>query len=882
MPRCFLLLLAAFLLPTGALAEDKAASLQSDGRGVRASDRTVDIQNLALDLEVDIKGRSVRGTATHTLSPLRSGLMEFRLHAVALNVSSVVLDGQETTFRTVPTQLIVALPSPSVAGATHTVVISYSATPQLGLHFRAPGANSPDTYNEVWSQGEDSDNRHWFPTWDEPDDRFTYSGTFTVPSRFTAVSNGRLMSKAAATAKPGWTTWTYALSEQDLVSYLVMFAAAEYRVLSERWRNRPVLAYLPPDVDDATGRRAVGRTTEMLDFMSEVTGVEYPYPGYSHVFVQRFLYTGMENTTATVMERNTLFPAELAAHSQWTESVVAHELAHQWFGDQLTTRDWSHMWLNEGITTFLEGWWWRHAHGPEEWADKVFGRVARVVSADERSPRPMVVDFFTREGSRKNSNVYTKGSAVMNGLRAMVGEEDFGRAFRAYVAENQHAMVTTRDLQRSFEDTLGLDLSWYFQQWAYLAGHPVLSVKHAWDAEQRVVRIDLAQTQEVSGNVPLFVLPVDLEIGTTSGVERRRVWLEGATASLVLSLPEAPKWIGVDPDGGLMAKVEQEQTDDEWAATLTGATSPYAKRLAWAAVGGREKPPGPVLRAAVTGVLMDGEAHPTWRRLAVEALGSWKDEVSAQTLVDALGRLGGFNSGGVPGIEQDTRLQHKLAERLGNQEHSEPVIAALKTLHQRGGNVVVTTRALRSLGKVSKTDGLIRARADLGKPGGHLDERWRGAIDLLGSDGERKDLDRLEALRDPSAAHRTRSAALRASARIANREPVGKKRDAARAVVARDAERSLDDLHLRGVQTAVGVLGSIGDKRSVTALQSARSACTVEVLRDAMTRAIESIRTRKESDPDPETNGEMTAQLKKLQEQLDELEKQMKDMQERR
>ena len=132
------------------------------------------------------------------------------------------------------------------------------------------------------------------------------------------------------------------------------------------------------------------------------------------------------------------------------------------------------MWLNEGITAFLEDWWWDYAYGPEEGADKSFGRVLRTLGAEKKNPKPLVVDFFTREGTRKSHNVYAKGSAVISGLRAMLGEEDFGRAFRAYVAEHQHGMVTTNDLQRAFEDTTGLDLSWYFQQWAYLAGHPVL------------------------------------------------------------------------------------------------------------------------------------------------------------------------------------------------------------------------------------------------------------------------------------------------------------------------------------------------------------------------------------------------------------------------
>ncbi len=872
-------LVGALLLATPALAEDAKPALQSDGRGVRSSDRMVDIQHLALDLEIDVLGKRIAGTATHTLQPLRSGLNEIRLHAVALDVSAVTVDGAVASFRTLPEQLSIALPAPSTAGSTHTVEITYSASPQLGLHWRLPGPDSPDTHPEVWSQGEDEDNRWWFPTWDEPDDRFTYSGSYTVPDRFTAVSNGRLVSKESA--RPGWTTWTYALTDQDLVSYLVMLAVAEYRLASDTWRDRPLLAYGPPDVDGATLRRAVARTGEMLDFMSEVTGTEYPYPSYSQVFVQRFIYGGMENTTATIMEAKLLYPEELAPHARWTEAVVAHELAHQWFGDQMTCRDWSHMWLNEGMTSFLEDLWWEHAHGPEEGADKSFGRVLRTLGAEKKNPKPLVVNFFTREGSRKSHNVYSKGSAVMSGLRALLGEEDFGRALRAYAAEHQHGMVTTDDLQHAFEDTTGLNLSWYFQQWAYLAGHPVLSVKHAWDAEQRTLRVDLKQTQEVGGEVPLFVLPVDLQIAAVDGaVQTRRVWMDGAEASLVLPVEAGVSWVGLAPAGGLLAKVEQEQSDEEWTAILTSEqASPHSKRLAWHSVVNRKKPPSDALRAAVVGTLMDADAHIVWRRLAVDALGEWKDEASIEALITALGRLGGGSGGGAPGIEQLTTLQSAIA-RLLSKAPEGPAVAALETLHARGGNVMVTGQALSSLGEVDGDAALRLARGDLNRGGGYNNHRWRYALGVLGEHGDVKDLARLARYRAPSMDHRTRSDALRASAQIANRQPVGKARDAAREVVSEDAEASLADLNLRGVQGAVGVLTNVGDLDSVKKLQAARSASTIPVVRDAMTRAIEAIRTRKEEDPTKkEDGGELTAQVKKLAEQLDALSKQLEDLQ---
>ena len=869
---CAVLLLALLGAPPPlAQAGEPPPASRPDGRNEVSLDRTVDILSLSLDLRLDVTGGSISGSATHRVKALRTGLREIRLHAVGLDVQQVTIDGEPTPFRLLPEQLAIALPGPSDPSAELSVAVTYQATPQQGLHFRRPGPESSDTYTEVWSQGENTDNRHWFPTWDAPDDRFVYTGRFTAEERFSVLSNGRLTRRAPA--EPGWTTWTYALQDQDLVSYLVMVAAGEYKALGREWRGRPVLDLYPPDADEGAVRRATERVPEMLDFMSSATGVEYPYPGYSQVFVQRFIYTGMENTTATVLYRWLLYPEREAPHA-WrrTEAVLAHELAHQWFGDQITLRDWSHMWLNEGMTTFLEGWWTRYAHGPEVGADRLFRRYRSVIASDERSARPLVVDFHSRDGGRLSHNHYNKGASLMEMLRVLLGEEDFGRAFRRYSKERQHTNVDTGDLQRIVEDTTGLALDWFFQQWVELAGHPRLAVEHAIDAEEGTLRVTVTQSQEVGGLVPLFTLPVDLAVVTDAGTVRRRLWLDRAeSASVVLDLGGALQFVAVDPDGGLLADIVQTQTDVEWAAQLTQGDLHYARRSAFHAVSERKGPPSEALRAVVTGLLADGAAHSVWRRQAAATLGAWTDAASRAALVAALGG---------PGVDADPTLQEAIIDALGEGESDPDVIAAMRAIWGRAGTDQVRASALQVLGKLLTEAAAPELRRALGGAAGHGEILHYVAVSGLGAHGDRKDIQRLARYRAPSNPHRLRTTAFLASSKIAERQPSKRERERAREPIARDAERALGDLNLRMVQAAVRVLGTVGDARSIPALQALQTTSTVPAVRDAAEAAVEQIRTRKDPDPN-EDDAAITARLKTLEEQLAELQGKLQTIEER-
>ena len=275
-----------------------------------------------LDLLLDPAAGSVEGTVTYTLARLRSEV--FELDQVGLQIDEVRLGGAPVQWWVEGDRLLIGL-SDAAEDAERvlaSLAIDYRATPRTGLHFRGPGTASAfadsagDAYPEVWSQGEQIDHRHWIPLWDHPNDRFTYTGRFALPDGY-----------------DDWKVLTN--SGLDMVSYLIMVTAAPYQVVGEEDNQ----VWVPQGTDDEVAQRARRAVPEMMRWFGWRTGVQYPWGPYRQVFVQRFIYGGMENTTATIEALRLLSGPSIAqTRGRRHQSVFAHELAHQWYGDLLTCR----------------------------------------------------------------------------------------------------------------------------------------------------------------------------------------------------------------------------------------------------------------------------------------------------------------------------------------------------------------------------------------------------------------------------------------------------------------------------------------------------------------------------------------------------------------
>jgi aminopeptidase N len=770
-----------------------AAPLAPDARGAVLPDRSFDMERLRLDLTLHPETRSVSGTATWTVRRLSPGPLV--LHQLGLAIEEVTVDGELASWRVDDDTVVV-----EIAGAGGDVALRYHATPRDGLHFRERG---PDAFPEVWSQGEGEDNRAWFPSWDVPNDRFVYEGTIAAP--------------------PGWKVLTN--SGQEVVSYLVMVAAGPYVVTGPSENE----VWALPDTTPEAIARVSDPVPSMMAHFAARTGVPYPWGPYRQVFVQRFLYSGMENTSATVEDRWMVSgPATEGTRRLGAQSVVAHELAHQWFGDLLTSRTWRELWLNEGFATFFADDWQATVEGPEFWAAGVRGRYRGALGKEA-----LVGRFFN---GGEAHNVYTKGAAVLQMLRTMLGDEVFWRGIRRYVSVHQHRLVETDDLRRAMEDESGQELGWFFQQWTELPNVPKLDVSHRYDG-----RLHVTVRQSTGEDQPAFTLPVEVE--AVAGEERvvGSGWLTGGQLDLVLPISRAPDFVAFDPRGGLLADVKQAQDPAAWSAQLAHG-APYARFVAAEALGETSE------AEALSAVVMDRRTARSLRIAAIRALG-------AQRATAALLPLTG---------DEDATVRSAVYGALGS-GFGATAVPALQAAVDREQNPDLVGAALTALARLSPAAALPRARARLRARS--LDDLRlvEAAANVIGEHGDAGDVARLLAIDGPD---RAPLYTLRAAAAIVKRRPDDRDNLAPR--VARRAEARLADLDLRGREAAVAVLGDVGDDTSVAVLERFRREERANGLPEAASAAITAIRSRGTPQATP---NEVEARLEALERRLDELQK---------
>ncbi|MEJ6480515.1 M1 family metallopeptidase [Nostoc punctiforme UO1] len=561
-------------------------------------DRPGQVEHIFLDLSLDIPKKSYQGSCSIRLLPIRNGIDRLTLDAVNLNIESVQVDDVPQNFDYDGEQLSIKLSETTQIGKRLLIAIAYSVEkPQRGIYFIQPDKHYPNKPTQVWTQGEDEDSRFWFPCFDYPGQLSTSEIRVRVPNPLVAISNGELID----TTEDGDCKIYHWLQQQVHPTYLMTLAVGDFAEIQDEWKGKPVTYYVEKGREE-DAKRSMGKTPRMIEFLSQKYGYPYPFPKYAQVCVDDFIFGGMENTSTTLLTDRCLLDERAALDNRNTESLVVHELAHQWFGDLVVIKHWSHAWIKEGMASYSEVMWTEQEYSLEEAAYYRFLEARRYISEDSsRYRRPMVTHVYREAIELYDRHIYEKGSCVYHMIRAQLGDELFWQAIQTFVQDNAHKTVETIDLLRAIEKATGHNLLFLFDQYVYRGGHPDFKVAYSWDGDAKLAKITVTQTQAAEGNnssKDLFDLKIPIGFGYTQqegrseelGVKNNSklttpnsqlkvfvVRINEREQSFYFPLENKPQYISFDVENNYLKTVALEYPIAELKAQLESDPNPISR-----------------------------------------------------------------------------------------------------------------------------------------------------------------------------------------------------------------------------------------------------------------------------------------------------------------
>ena len=548
-------------------------------------DRPGQVEHICLNLALNIPQKSYEGTCSIRLKPVRNGIECLTLDAVNLNIKSVKVGKNKQSFEYDGEQLQIKLKNPTQVGKSFTLTIAYSAEkPQRGMYFIGPDRLDRNKPVQVWTQGEDEDSRFWFPCFDYPGQLSTSEIQVKVPKELMAISNGELVS----VKEEGSGKIYHWCQNQVHPTYLMTLAVGDFAEIKDEWQGKPVTYYVEKD-RKADARRTMGKTPKMIEFFSNIFGYTYPYPKYAQVCVADFIFGGMENTSTTLLTDRCLLDERAALDDERSESLVAHELAHQWFGDLVVIKHWSHAWLKEGMATYCEVLWTDHEEGSDAAAYYLLGEARNYLSEDKtRYRRPIVTHVYRDAIELYDRHLYEKAGCVYHMIRAELGDELFFQAIATFVQDNAHNTVETIDLLRAIEKATGRNLLFLFDQYVYRGGHPEYKVAYSWDSDNSFGKVTVTQTQvknnkkDTNADKELFDLKIPIAFGykdDQDGIKLTNftVRIHEREQSFYFPLPEKPQFISFDAGNNYLKTVQLEYPITELKAQLKLDPDPISR-----------------------------------------------------------------------------------------------------------------------------------------------------------------------------------------------------------------------------------------------------------------------------------------------------------------
>jgi len=495
-----------------------------------------DVRHYRIDVRVKPELKTIDGRTTATVETMAPvALFEINLDD-RLTVAEVEVDGVVAVFEHDDGLIRVSLAPVWGVGERHSVLITYGGKPKVAL--KAPWIDgfvwsetpSGAPWIGVTGQGDGGDN--WWPCKDHPSDEPDegIDITLTVPDDLVGLSNGRLSAERDNGDGTITTEWHVSY---PINNYLVTLNIAPYVPIEEPYHGIDgtldetlIFWSLPENVEEA---RVMWR---QMPRILEVLGKRFgEYPFFEDKFwVAHASYLGMEHQTIVA------YGDQFEDNDYGFDSLLLHEVAHEWWGNKVTAKDWADFWLHEGFAVYAEALYVLDTLGEQRYLDY----MAKVRSGIHNRTAIVQGDDLTSAGAY-TGDIYPKGAWVLHMLRWILGDEQFFEIVWRFANDDSFAygFVETEDLMALVAEVSSRnDLDWFWDTYVFKAKLPRWSVSREARSGGDLVQL--------SWDEPGFEMPLPVRVGE----EIRRVEMPGGMAEFVLS---SSQQVEVDPEGWVLA-----------------------------------------------------------------------------------------------------------------------------------------------------------------------------------------------------------------------------------------------------------------------------------------------------------------------------------------
>ncbi len=380
-----------------------------------------------------------------------------------LHVDSIIYKNRETEWK--HRSNVLTITTESEINIVDSLSIYYQGNPDPNKNGSFVSQNT-EGQKVMWTLSEPYGARDWWPCKQSLTDKIdSIDIIVTTLPQYRTASNGVLVADELISIDGKQMRVNHWKHRHPVAAYLVAIAVTDYVVIEGSveidGKDVPIINYVYPD-NVENGQEALEITAQLMQLYSDLF-IPYPYSNEKYGHAQFGWGGGMEHQTMSFMVH-------------FGTSLVAHELAHQWFGDYITCGSWSDLWLNEGFATYLQGMSIEYGIDDDDFEEWLKWKIDYITMEDVGSV--YVKDTIDERRLFSSRFTYSKGAYLLHMLRWELGDEVFFESIRNYLNDPKlsDGYAYSSDLQQHFEIVADTSLTEFFDDWLYGEGFPIYNI----------------------------------------------------------------------------------------------------------------------------------------------------------------------------------------------------------------------------------------------------------------------------------------------------------------------------------------------------------------------------------------------------------------------